>query len=305
MYTVKCFQVLLFNSNNSIKHQSFVYTQLNDQTVLFKAIQFSISHLFALSLNVSFIWSIDRTLSGATTLGQIGSESNSNEGVLCIPQSSTITRASPSDCLMSYLGHSLGGGYSSTEMQSADWAKRRLSLVLWLKEKSIPRELTLKKYFIRCSSVLIKKASILILSEHTNRMRKSENMRGRFLCSRTLSNSPIQYVEELFVGEEMEPKEKSELSGQFTQSELKADVSSLNITDELHSHQGNQTDSQCQGEMTYLKDVERRHTRVHVCKSNLSYTVERQGRREQTYMFKNYQDWRSIYQDRNEQWMKY
>ena len=31
---------------------SFVYTQLNDQTVLFQAIQFSISHLFALSLNV-------------------------------------------------------------------------------------------------------------------------------------------------------------------------------------------------------------------------------------------------------------
>ena len=32
---------MLFNSNNSIKHQSFVYTQLNDQTVLFQSIQFS------------------------------------------------------------------------------------------------------------------------------------------------------------------------------------------------------------------------------------------------------------------------
>ena len=32
---------------NSIKYQSFVYTQLNDQTVLFQTIQFSISHLFA------------------------------------------------------------------------------------------------------------------------------------------------------------------------------------------------------------------------------------------------------------------
>ena len=31
---------------------SFVYTQLNGQTVLFQAIQFGISHLFALSLNV-------------------------------------------------------------------------------------------------------------------------------------------------------------------------------------------------------------------------------------------------------------
>ena len=34
-------------TNTYIKYQSFVYTQLNDQTVLF-----SISHLFALSLNV-------------------------------------------------------------------------------------------------------------------------------------------------------------------------------------------------------------------------------------------------------------
>ena len=52
MHIVKCFQVLLCFNNNSIKHQPFVYTQLNDQTVLFQVIQFSISHLFALSLNV-------------------------------------------------------------------------------------------------------------------------------------------------------------------------------------------------------------------------------------------------------------
>ena len=64
-HTVKEFQVLLFNTNNSI-HQSFKWfpvlycitsltiqlnshflTQLSDQTVLFLTIQFSISHLFA------------------------------------------------------------------------------------------------------------------------------------------------------------------------------------------------------------------------------------------------------------------
>ena len=49
------------------------------------------------------------TLSGATTMGQIGPGSNGNEGVLCIPQSSSITGTSPSDCLVSYTGHSLGG----------------------------------------------------------------------------------------------------------------------------------------------------------------------------------------------------
>ena len=49
---VKWCQVLLFITNNSIKHQSFVYTQLNVQTVLFQTIQFSMNHLFAHSLNV-------------------------------------------------------------------------------------------------------------------------------------------------------------------------------------------------------------------------------------------------------------
>ena len=39
-------------TDNSIKHQLFIYTQLDDQTVLFSTIQFSISHLFAHSLNV-------------------------------------------------------------------------------------------------------------------------------------------------------------------------------------------------------------------------------------------------------------
>ena len=53
----------------------------------------------------SSIWPIDRTLSGATTPGQSGPGSNGNEEVFCIPQSSRITGASPSDCL----GHSFGG----------------------------------------------------------------------------------------------------------------------------------------------------------------------------------------------------
>ena len=57
----------------------------------------------------SFIWPIDRTLSGATTPGQSGPGSNGNERVLHISQSSSITEASPSDCLMSYPGHLLVG----------------------------------------------------------------------------------------------------------------------------------------------------------------------------------------------------
>ena len=43
---------MLCITSNLIKHLSFVYTLLNDQTVHFKTIQFSISRLFTLSLNI-------------------------------------------------------------------------------------------------------------------------------------------------------------------------------------------------------------------------------------------------------------
>ena len=68
----------------------------------FQTIQFSIRTQF------SSIWPIDRTLSGPTTLGKSGPRNDVNEGVLRIPQSSTITGASLSVCLMSYREHSLG-----------------------------------------------------------------------------------------------------------------------------------------------------------------------------------------------------
>ena len=64
------------------------------------------------------IWPIDWTLSGATTSGQSKPESDGNEGVLHIPQSSSITEASSSDGLVSYSGHTLGESYPSAEMQS-------------------------------------------------------------------------------------------------------------------------------------------------------------------------------------------
>ena len=82
MYTVKWFQVLLYKS------------------------QFNISHLFAHL--VFSIWPIDRTLSAATTPDQSVPGSDGNEKIRHISQISK-TGASPSDCLMSYLGRSLSG----------------------------------------------------------------------------------------------------------------------------------------------------------------------------------------------------
>ena len=85
------------------------------------------------------IWPIDRTLSGATPPGQSWLGSDGNEGVLCIPQSSSITGAS--DCLVSSSGHSSGESYPSAEMQSvysaapAEWASHFRRWTLWTKFK--------------------------------------------------------------------------------------------------------------------------------------------------------------------------
>ena len=77
---------------------------LHVKTVLFRAI------LFSLSMQFNCIWLIYRTVLGVTIPCPSGSGSNANEGVLCIPQSSSIIGTSPSDCLVLYPEHSLGVG---------------------------------------------------------------------------------------------------------------------------------------------------------------------------------------------------
>ena len=72
-------------------------------------------------LNIS-IWPIDRTLLGATTLSQSRSGNNGNKGVLCIPQSSIITGASPTDCSQCILQPQLIGLiYYLKEEQKVIW----------------------------------------------------------------------------------------------------------------------------------------------------------------------------------------
>ena len=86
----------------------FVHTQLNIKTVffLFQVIQFSIWTL------LSSIWLIDTSLSGDTTPDQSRPGRDGSEEVLLIPQ-----YYSPSDCLVSYPGHSLGGGLTPHLLQ--------------------------------------------------------------------------------------------------------------------------------------------------------------------------------------------
>ena len=84
------------------------------KTVLLQTIQFNISTEF------SSVSPIERTLSSATILGQSEPGGDGNEGVLRIPQSSSITGISPSDCLVSYPWTLIGGrgSYPFAEKQS-------------------------------------------------------------------------------------------------------------------------------------------------------------------------------------------
>ena len=84
-------------------------------------------------------------LSGTTTPGQSGPESDGDKGVLRIPQSFSIAGTSPSDCLVSYLGHSLWsrGSYPSAEKQSvystafpANWANEAIDSGLSLRPQA-------------------------------------------------------------------------------------------------------------------------------------------------------------------------
>ena len=84
-----------------MSQSSFLHTVKWFQVSLDKS-QSNISHLLAhIVCSICFL---NRTLSGATTPGQSGPKSNSNEGVLHIPQISKAG-ASPSDDLALYPGY--------------------------------------------------------------------------------------------------------------------------------------------------------------------------------------------------------
>ena len=104
-------QTVLFQTIEFIISTVFVHIEFNIKAVLFQSIHLSISTQF------SFIRSINRALSDATTPSGPGSDGNL--GLLHISQSSSIIGTSPSDYLVSYPCHLLGmGSYPSVELQS-------------------------------------------------------------------------------------------------------------------------------------------------------------------------------------------
>ena len=134
------------------KQFNLVYVRsIHVKTVLFQAVRIGIITQF------SSIWSIDRTQLVATTPGQSGPGTDGNQRVLILPQSSTITGTSPSNCLVSYPGHWLllgGGSYPSAEVQlvySTAPAVRAKHFISCLKE-NMKLKLKLKKVRIYCFS---------------------------------------------------------------------------------------------------------------------------------------------------------
>ena len=70
----------------------------------------------------SSVWSVYRTLSGTTIHDQSEPQSNGNEGVLHITQSS-MSVASPSEGLISYSGHSLIQRFYGPSQVDSEWVK--------------------------------------------------------------------------------------------------------------------------------------------------------------------------------------
>ena len=93
-------------------------------------------------MQFSSIWHIDRTLSGVTILSHSEPVSDGNEGVLRIPQSSSISGSSPSDCLVSYPGHLWEGVF-----YSPSWLGKQIAWIILtsclnkVKEPSLPNYL--------------------------------------------------------------------------------------------------------------------------------------------------------------------
>ena len=97
----------------TIQHQTFVYIQLNDQTFLFQTIQFSINHLFALSLNMKILFDPIRCHSSRSEW--------------------TWEQWQWRDCLVSYPGH-LFVLHLCREVVDVFYSPRRLD---WMNEMSI------------------------------------------------------------------------------------------------------------------------------------------------------------------------
>ena len=124
-----------------IQFSIFFYAQLNDKTVLFRIIQFSLNTVsvpktvlfqtfqFSISTQFSSIWPIDRAPSSATTSGQSGPGSDGNERAF--PKALALLEPYRQTVYCHIRTLVVGRTYPSAEKQSvysthqADWAMEK------------------------------------------------------------------------------------------------------------------------------------------------------------------------------------
>ena len=129
--------------------------------------QFSLAKVHSLVL-----FDPDRNVSGVTTTGQSGPGSDGSDGVLCIPQSSSITGTSPSD-FFSVICRTLVG--SVTPWREAvgvfyshphtNWTRVERSSLLQIKDvKSLSFKFTSSTYayYICCKMGVIKNKELIV-----------------------------------------------------------------------------------------------------------------------------------------------
>ena len=94
----------------------------------------------------SSIWTVDRIRSGASTQDQSGRGCDGNEVVLRIPQSSSITGASPSDCFTSYPEYTLVEGLTlSRDAVSIFYCPSRLVWMIFAENEYTRYNINMKR----------------------------------------------------------------------------------------------------------------------------------------------------------------
>ena len=116
---MKWLQVLLFNTNNSIQHYSFVCTQLKGSKYCYVslAIQLNINYLFTHTVKWSNSVILNNLIKQKSFLCTQFKCQTARKEYSALSKSSSIAEASPSDCLVSYPVHWVG----LTPLQRCSW----------------------------------------------------------------------------------------------------------------------------------------------------------------------------------------
>ena len=144
--------------------------------------------MFCISTQFIFIWPFARILTVTNTPGKSGPGSDGNERVLNIPQSSSITGTSWSDCLVSYTGHLLMWGLTSLQKSSRCTLQTKLTGQILLSVNALGEryvEITPLAFQI----VLLMVAKWLDQSWKYKNAAKSNSLSHSFFLSLSLSRS--------------------------------------------------------------------------------------------------------------------